>query len=210
MTHGPTRHGWMVAALAALVVVLPATAQAQLGVGARMAVVSGSNSPVLDPSLNSSNVKFTGGFLRLRFGQLGAEVSLDYRNDSNPTGSGRIKTYPLQATMLYSLLGGPVAPYLLGGVGWYTRKFEALDNGQVIGTAKTRNMGYHAGFGAELRLGRRASVFVDYRYTFVNSDNIGDVAASGLGSALFSGVFGNGFDVKSQGSMWTTGVAVYF
>lgn len=213
MVEGRKRGGAVAACLVALALalLLPArAAYAQFGAGVRMAVVSGANSPVLDPSLSNSNLRFTGGFLRFKVGHLGAEVSLDYRNDSNPAQSGRIKTYPLQATFLYSLLGGPVSPYALGGIGWYTRKFEALADGEVVAEALTRNMGYHAGAGVEVKLGRRAGIFVDYRYTFVDSGDLGDIAANALGSAVFSGLFGHGFSVANQGSMWTTGVAFYF
>ncbi len=211
MRHGRIRRSLVIAALVGLGLAMAvAPAHAQLGVGARMAVFKGGSNPVLDSSLDASNLRFTGGFIRFKFGQIGVEGSLDYRNDSNRTGSGRILTYPLQATVLYELLGGPVSPYLLGGIGWYTRKFEALADGEVVAEALTRNRGYHVGAGAELKLGRHAAIFVDYRYMFTNSEDMEQAASAALGQAVFGSLFGSGFGVKNRSSMWTAGAAFYF
>jgi hypothetical protein len=46
------------------------------------------------------------------------------------------------------------APYVLGGPGWYTHKVEPLGANAGTDSVTTRDFGCHAGFGAEVRLGR--------------------------------------------------------
>ena len=60
------------------------------------------------------------------------------------------------------------SPYLLGGIGLYTRHIDTLGPaGTVMDTVKERKTGWHAGVGAEVFLVRQAAVFVDYRWRFV-------------------------------------------
>ena len=60
-------------------------------------------------------------------------------------------------------------------------------------------MGYHAGFGAELKVGGHAGVHADYRYTKLH---FGDTVADG-------GLLDH-FKPSYQGSMWTAGFTFYF
>ena len=52
-------------------------------------------------------------------------------------------------------------------MGWYTHKVEQLAGKQLIDSTTTRRVGTHAGFGAEMRMGRHAAFHADYRYTFL-------------------------------------------
>ena len=99
--------------------------------------------------------------------------------------------------------------------GWYSHTVEDLAGKQVVDSTTSRRVGTHAGFGAEVRMGKRAAFHADYRYTFlrfggsdpINSDTIaGAIAKSHLtdtGSEIH-------FLPSYQGSMWTTGITFYF
>ena len=217
------------AAVVALVVALllgfasrEAEAQA-FGLGARMVSVSGTDSPALDPG-DTTNTKLAGGFLRLKASKhLSLEVSMDYRSTTNPTETARIRTTPIQASVLFYPIRTAIAPYLLAGVGWYKHHAEALSDGKAVLTTDTSEFGYHTGLGGELMLGRHASLFVDYRYTFIDVNGIGGFAGALKSAASLTSVIGlltnlndssNSQDstssISRRGSMWTTGLTVYF
>ncbi len=65
--------------------------------------------------------------------------------------------YPLRSSLSIDVLGG---------AGWYSQKIKTLA-APGIETSATE-MGYHAGLGGELALGRRAAFHVGYRYTFIH------------------------------------------
>ena len=108
--------------------------------------------------------------------------------------------YPLQASLLLFLARGSFQPYLLGGPGWYSHKIEPLDDDSPIESITSRDFGWHAGFGAEIMMGRHAGLHGDYRYTFLDFGD-DDEDDEGLIGGLFPG---------HKGSMWTVGVTVYF
>jgi len=154
-----------------LLVVLAAGAapvQAQDGggfsIGPRITFIRGSEgSP-------EGTQRFNGGVVRLGGGKLAVEVAVDYRSGLSGDLTERISDYPVQASLLLFPIRARLSPYLLGGVGWYNQhvtRFLGPTGETVIEDETTRKMGYHAGFGAELRLHRRFGLYGDYRYTMI-------------------------------------------
>ena len=142
-----------------------------------------------------------------------------------------MKSTPITVSGLFYLLKGPIAPYVAVGAGWYKTRVELLNADTATPAehahrhAETTKFGYHTGFGGELFMGKHASIFVDYRYTFVNISGFGGILGTasslltgGFGSLLSSmtGVGGNAVSgtatpsVSHLGSMWTTGMTIYF
>jgi len=192
----------------ALLLVAPATVIAgeqAVGVGARLSLVRG------DTAVDGTGVdRFTGGFLRLRPSPRTAlELALDYRSHLNEDLTQRVKDLSIQASLLLYPVRAALAPYLLGGVGWYSQKAIALDAGQEIATETTRTFGYHAGIGGELRLGGHMAVHADYRYTYIRFRSDDAVAGQSGGIPLLS-TLQNNLRLSHKGSMWTAGVALYF
>jgi len=191
-------------AIATTVVVLlglPAVAHAQsMGIGPRLSLVRG------DLATDTPSSRLFGGTVRMRSSSFTAlELSMDYRTTRNELGTERVRETPMQASLLVMPFRSLLAPYALGGVGLYSRKVDLMGPENVIlDSSLERRIGWHAGFGAELKLGRRAGVFLDYRYQFVkfsrNDDPEADSVIPGLERIKFS----------HQGSMWTSGVAFYF
>jgi opacity protein-like surface antigen len=181
--------------LAILLGAAPCAAQG-IGLGARMSMVRGDVQA--DPTVAAQ--RFLGGQLRARLSpKTSLEVSLERRTDS-PDLATRVREYPLQGSLLFFPVHSTFSPYLLGGVGWYTHVVESLSAGQVVASASSRSMGYHAGFGAELKVGGHAGVHADYRYTQVH---FGDP------TAIDAGLLGR-FKPSYDGSMWTAGITFYF
>jgi opacity protein-like surface antigen len=169
----------------------PVAAQG-FGVGGRFAWVT------RDAEDDGDRVRFTGGQLRLLSQRFGVEVSLDRRSESFELLNQKVTETPIQASLLMRLAGGRVAPFLLGGSGWYRRTVEPLD-GPEDSSVKTTEFGWHAGGGLEILPSRRFGIHADYRYTFLDfSDDDDD-----------EGVIG-GLLPGHRGSMWTLGATVYF
>jgi len=208
----PMRTLTRLAAVVTLLVVgfaLKCSAQG-VGVGGRLAMVRG------DVQADTNAERFTGGHLRAWLSKRTAlEVSFDRRVQSNESLTEEVRDYPLQASVLFSPLPSTFAPYVLGGMGWYTHKVEQLAGDKLIDSTTSRRVGTHAGFGAELRMGRHAAFHADYRYTFLRfggSDPFtADTIAGAIGKSHLSNT-GSGvhFLPSYQGSMWTTGLTVYF
>jgi opacity protein-like surface antigen len=197
--------------LAAIAVVLfgtAAPARAQFGVGARFAMVR------TDVEVDSDSQRFTGGHVRAHLSQKTAvEVSFDVHSETDPAGLVKVRDYPIQASFLLYPVRTTFAPYVLGGGGWYTRRLETLnDDRDVIDSVQTRDFGWHAGFGAELKLGRHAGLHADYRYTFLDfgSDDDDEPGASAAPRERRSIPLIGGLLPSYQGSMWTIGATFYF
>ena len=197
-------------------------ARAQVfGIGARMTSVSGPESPALEDT-NSSRTRFTGGFVRLHVaGSLGFEVAMDYQSTTNDAGTARVRNTPIQVSGLLLPIKKSFAPYFLGGIGWYKHKVEALDNGDAVATAYANDFGYHAGGGLQVKFGRHAAIFADYRYVWVDANGVDGFSgliktASSLTSVLglvasMAGADSSNDDgVSRGGSMWTGGLTIYF
>jgi len=196
----------------ALFVAAPAlTCSAQgIGIGGRFSMVRG------DVESNTSAESFTGGHVRAWLSKrIALEVSLDRRVQNNPTMTEQVKDYPLQGSILLSPIPSTFAPYVLGGLGWYTHSVEQTAGRQVIDSTTSRRVGTHAGFGAEMRLGHRAALHADYRYTFLKFGGADPIKADTIAGAVAKSHLtdtGTGvhFLPSYQGSMWTMGVTVYF
>jgi hypothetical protein len=193
------------------IALFPAVVAAQaLSVGPRMSFVRP------DAALGTASDRYTGGALRLKTSpRTAVELAMDWRSTTSEDATVRISDYPLQASlMLYPVRAG-LAPYVLGGVGWYSQRMEALSgpvDPVVLWQSTVRRMGYHGGVGGDLKLGARASLFADYRYTFIRSGN-GD-AGPEQGAGAF-GIPGAGslmdhLRMSRDGSMWTGGLVINF
>ncbi len=177
----------------------PAAAQG-FGIGPRLSMI---RSETADD--DADRVRFTGGQIRLGMSQrMGLEVSLDRHTEKFDLLNEEVKETPVQASLLLFLAKGSFSPYLLGGPGWYTRTVEAIDDaGGAIESVSTRKFGWHAGFGAEIRMGRHAGLHADYRYTFLDFSDDDDDEDDG-------GLFVNRLLPGHEGSMWTVGFTIYF
>lgn len=204
-----------VAGFAALIAPSAGYAQGSGGgfaIGPRLTFVRGSDSP-------DGAQRFSGGAIRLGGGKTALEVAMDFRSGITGDLTERIRDYPIQASLLLFPVRGRIAPYLLGGVGWYTQRVERLGPIQtVLQDETTRKMGYHAGFGGELRLHRRIGLYGDYRYTQIRfGDDELSPTPSGTAdqrprSASLPGwiPFAERLKMSHQGSMFTWGANFYF
>jgi hypothetical protein len=186
--------------IALLLLAAPSAASAQsFGIGPHLSVIrphAPSNTPAS---------RLWGGTLRLTGSRsLGLELSMDYKVTRDLANTERIRERPMQASLMMFLTRRRVSPYLLGGAGLYTVTTDALGaEGQVLSSTSTRKVGYHLGAGAELFFVSHAALFVDYRYRFVR---FGDAEE---GSEPI-GIPGLEDRLSHRGSMWKSGVALYF
>lgn len=196
--HVLTRSLVVLAALLSALFVTPSIASAQgFGVGGRLAWVTA------DSEADVDSVRFTGGQIRLVSPRWGLEVSMDRHSESFEALNEKVTETPIQASLLLRLGGGRVAPFLLGGPGWYKRKVEPIeggDDGEL--EIEETEFGWHGGGGLEILLGRHFGIHGDYRYTFLDfGDDEEDDDEDGFIRGLLPG---------HRGSMWTLGATIYF
>jgi hypothetical protein len=198
------------AAAFTLLAIAPAAVEAQtFGIGPRLSLVQP------DPAVDVASDRYMGGALRMKLSPRTAiEVAIDWRSTTSEDATVRIRDYPVQASLLVFPVRAALSPYLLGGAGWYSQNMQALDGGEVAAEQTVRRLGYHGGFGAEIRMGRRAALFADYRYTFIRfrgqaSDDTGEEGAGAFGVPGFGSLLDT-FKVSHEGSMWTGGVVINF
>ena len=173
-----------------------AAAQGAFGIGGRLTWVN------RDVNVDEDSTRFMGGHIRARLSPKTAfELSLDVHTETNALETARVREYPIQASMLLFVTKSKFAPYVLGGAGWYSQKLETLAGDETIASETVRDFGWHAGFGAELGLGKHAGIHADYRYTFLDFGNDDDDEDEGLIGRFLPGY---------KGSMWTTGLTIYF
>jgi opacity protein-like surface antigen len=192
----------------AIVPAVPCSAQG-IGIGGRFSMVRG------DVDADTSAERFTGGQVRAWLSPRAAlEVSLDRRTETNEVLNERVRDYPLQASLLLAPVRSTFSPYVLGGIGWYTHRVEQLAGTETTQSTATRRVGSHAGFGAEIRMGRHAALHADYRYTFLRfgaADPItSDTIAGAVAQSHLSNNDGARFLPSYEGSMWTSGLTIYF
>ena len=186
---------------------LPAGAAAQgFGIGPRFSFVRG------DVVTGDPSSRFIGGTIRMGGSKKVAfEVALDYRSFHNDDKTIRVRETPLQGSLLIFPVRSVFAPYLLGGVGLYRRKYDDVRlSTQPVTLSTEQKFGIHLGLGAEVSLGGHAAIFADYRFRFVKfgDPGIDDQPVNIPGSSFIPGL--DKFTVSHQGSMWTSGVAFYF
>jgi hypothetical protein len=191
---------WTGTAGAATVSAQPSTT---IGVGGRFSFVK------VDATSDADSVRFTGGQIRLAGKHTTIEVALDYKSALTGDLLERVTDVPIQASLLYYPVRARVAPYLLGGVGWYAqnvKRFTAPGDETPISQDTTRRIGSHAGLGADLRLHRRLALHGDYRYTFLHLGE--DDAAIYSKPSLIP--FAGPLNLSHEGSMFTWGATVFF
>jgi len=172
----------------------PDIASAQgFGVGARMSWVTADTEADLDA------VRFVGGQIRLMSPRWGFELAIDRHAEEFEALNQKLTETPIQASVLMRIGHGSVAPFLLGGAGWYKRKVEAIDGSHDLDIDETE-FGWHAGGGLEILAGRHFGLHGDYRYTFLDFGKDDDEDA-GFVKGLLPG---------HKGSMWTAGATIYF
>ncbi len=193
----------LVAGLGLLVVPTESHAQA-FGVGPRFSFVSGELE-------SDGRSRYSGGLLRLRTSDKSSiEVSLDYRNHLNESLKARIKDFPIQASFLFYPVQRNLAPYFVGGIGWYRQTVDPMEGDGVLESVTTRKTGYHAGLGTDVRMGRHAAVHLDYRYTFIGFGGDDESVDAGVLPIPGFGGVQDKLNLSHKGSMWTTGVTIYF
>jgi opacity protein-like surface antigen len=206
-------HSQTIVAAAAIVLCAAAPAAGQgFGLGARMSMVRGDVQA--DPAATAE--RFTGGQIRARLSpKTSIEIALDRRSETSADLSQRVRDYPLQGSLLLFPVHSTFSPFVLGGVGWYTHVVDAMAGGKPVESSSSRKMGYHAGFGAELKIGRHAGVHADYRYTMVHCGDGTTKASLGSGAAatgtsIVTRTLASRLLPTYDGSMWTAGFTVYF
>jgi opacity protein-like surface antigen len=174
-------------------------AQAQsFGIGGRFSFVRADVDDV-----DTDSQRFTGGHIRAGMSPRSSfELSLDLRTDEDPTEAVRVRQFPIQASLLLYPVRSVISPYLLGGGGWYATRVELRSGGETTSSETTREFGWHAGFGGELKLGSHAGAHADYRYTFLDfGDDDEDEDEGGILTRFLP---------AHRGSMWTAGITIYF
>jgi hypothetical protein len=184
---------------------LPGTAAAQMvGIGPRFSFVRG------DVATSTPTNRFLGGTVRLKVSaNLSVEGAADYRTTWNTARTERVREVPLQGSVLLYPIRTVLAPYLVGGMGIYSRSYDSVTTGGVVTPiSQERKVGVHLGLGGDVQLGKRLVAYVDYRYRFVTFGSDSQTTSGGTGTAPVPGLGPLG--VAHQGSMWTTGVAFVF
>ena len=178
-----------------------AHAQGGVGIGLRMAFVQS------ETEESDGSDRYIGGVLRLGSGKMVIELAIDYRSDELDNLLVRVKDTPIQGSLLFYPVKSSLAPYLLGGVGWYSQTIERLDTAAdtPVDDVTNRRFGYHAGLGGDLLLTRHISLFGDYRYTLLHfGDDDDEDSTPGL--IPFAGRLG----LSHEGSMFTWGAVFHF
>jgi len=186
----------------------PAASSAQtFAIGPRMSFVRP------DPAVAGAETeRAAGGTVRVKVSTRAAiELAMDWHSTTSDTV--RVRDYPMQGSLLLYPVRATLSPYVLGGVGWYSQRVEALTGAEVVAAETERRFGYHGGFGGEMKLGRRAAIFVDYRYTFIRfgDEASGDGGQNGAGGGIPGvGSLFDTFRMSHEGSMWTGGLVIGF
>ena len=186
---------------------VPAQGMAQgFGIGPHISFVKG------NVGNGTPTERFFGGSLRMGSKHVALEASLDYRSFLNDAGTLKIRETPLQGSVLIFPIRAVIAPYLLGGVGLYSRTLETVGGvSNVTASTSERKFGTHLGLGGEVFFGRHVAFFLDYRYRFVKwgtPEVLEDEAINIPGGSIIPGL--DKVKLTHQGSMWTTGMTFYF
>jgi opacity protein-like surface antigen len=175
----------------------PVSAQG-FGLGGRVAWLKA------DTDVDVDTPRLFGGQVRIITGRLGLEVSMDRRSEEFELLNEKVTETPIQASLLLRMGSGRIAPFLLGGPGWYRREVEALDDSDQ--KIKTTEFGWHGGIGLEILASKRFGIHGDYRYTFLGDDDDDDEDEDDDDGG---GIIGR-FIPSHRGSMWTLGATIYF
>lgn len=121
-----------------------------------------------------------GAAARMRFlGFLGAEASIDYRQDEYGENIVTAHSWPVQVTGLVYPFN---AVYAGVGAGWYRTTYEFDVPGVESETLK--DFGWHVGTGLEIPLGTAASLVGDVRWVYLDTE-LGELPESVGGDTDF-------------------------
>jgi hypothetical protein len=204
-----------------------------LGLGPRVTIQPGK-----DGAPNSTDLRLFGGQFKLHLTPRTAiELSADYETRTNESLSERAKTMPIQASLLVFPIRSIVSPYVLGGVGWFRHELTTTGAAGATGTTgatgatgattttSIREMGYHAGLGAEVRINSRVTVHGDYRYTHIRFGGSGEPQPTSSSPAVSNipatvaaietlwpklTAVQESLKTASHGSVWNWGVTFFF
>lgn len=176
--------------------IAPVSAQG-FGIGGRVAWLK------TETELDVDTPRLIGGQVRIMTERLGLEVSMDRRSEELELLNEKVTETPIQASLLLRMGKGRIAPFLLGGPGWYRREVEGLDDPER--PTKTTEFGWHGGIGLEILANKHFGVHGDYRYTFLGDDDGDEDDEADDGGGLIGR-----FIPSHRGSMWTLGATVYF
>lgn len=197
-----TKHRvYSLVSLAVAILAAPAAPTAQtVGFGPKISQVRGDVPGSTNPS------RLFGGTLRIMSSKhIALEGTLDYRAEYNDDRTRRMRETPIQGSLLFFPVRKVFAPYLLGGIGLYTRHADTLGPaGTVLDTVTERKIGWHLGAGAEMFVVRQAAIFVDYRWRFVR------LGAPEGGEEPIDIPLLDSVNLSHRGSMWSGGLAFYF
>lgn len=202
-----TGGGALLATAVAVLCPHEARAEGSIGVGTRISVVHGASDSATGPT------RLFGGMLRARLSPRTAlELAFDFRSQVNENLAERIRDYPVQGSLLMHLVRSTMSPYLVAGAGWYSQQVETLPSAPMAASVSTttRTVGYHAGVGGELQLGKHAAVHLDYRYTFIRLGEPTDDSEPGAIPLPGTQGLQERLKLSHQGSVWTSGLTFYF
>jgi opacity protein-like surface antigen len=99
---------------------------------------------------------------------LGAEASINYRQETYANGALTVKSWPVMVTgLIYPI------PFLYGAIGggWYNVTYDFNQNMLPLFTDEsTQRFGWHFGGGVELPVGPTMKLIGDIRYVFLDYD----------------------------------------
>lgn len=149
------------------------------------------------------DTSFLGGTIRtMASSHAGFEFALDYRSQMSTDRTQRVREEPFQASLLIFPVRRRISPYVVAGYGIYSELTDAIGpTGLVLATATSRRGGWHLGIGGEFFMNRHASLYLDYRFRFVQF---------GAGAGSNQPIDLPGIHLTHQGSMWASGMAFYF
>lgn len=184
------------------VAVLPSAASAQVGLGVRLASMSGVETA---NGTESPERWFVGGQIRLRGSRAALELSLDQHTTTDDVLQVETRRRPVQASLLLFMSKSAIAPYVIGGLGWYTTSVTSIAAGATSESVSRRDSGYHFGIGGELRFNPHAAAHFDYRWIHVNDGSTSSgITVPGIGTVL------DKLGVSTNSSIWTAGATFYF
>ena len=127
----------------------PVSAQG-FGVGGRIAWVHP------DTQVDVDALRYFGGQIRMIGKRTGVELSMDRHSESSEALGLKITETPLQASILVRMAGGKIAPFLLGGPGWYRRTVGPLDGDGISTSIRRSSAGTPASASKSCRAGTSA------------------------------------------------------
>ena len=123
---------------------------------------------------------------------LAAEASISFHQDRFNDGDTLVTQYPVQVSgMLFPLPELPVQPYIVAGAGWYYTRIDNRRSLDFLGDETDHWFGGHVGAGAEIAPSRAFSLFVDFRYIFIDPES--DIEGRSGDADYWQITFGVGF-----------------